>query len=188
MLLLLIACGRYHSPSCEETTRVVDDDELLPDLDITVTDLLANAAGERIVPAQVFDIDRNVLEVTAVSVETTRGDGDAEWTDAEEVDEVSYRLGFGDYYPNIFLLCAGGLSVPTVLDVAREDEAGTLVAEGDLHATPDQLAVGQISVSGTVTTTEGDWTSLRSAYAGYDEDRLTGLQLQTRQDIALDWR
>lgn len=188
MLLLLLACGRYHSPSCEETTRVVDDDEVLPGLELTVTDLLANAAGERIVPAQVFDIDRNVLEVTAVSVETTRGDGDAEWTDAEEVDEVSYRIGFGDSYPNIFLLCAGGLSVPAVLDVARVDEAGALVAEGDLHATPDELAVGQISASGTVTTTAGDWSSLRSAFAGYEDDRLTGVQLQNKQSIALDWR
>lgn len=188
MLLFLIACAIVHSPRCDETTRSLDDDELLPDLDITVTDLLANTAGERIVPAQVFDIDRNVLEVTAISVETTRGDGDAEWTDAEEVDDVSYRPGFGEYYPNIYLLCTGGLSVPAVLDVTREDEAGALEAEGDLHATPDELAAGQIEFSGTVTTTAGDWASMRSAFAGYEEDRLTGVQLQNKQGIALDWR
>ena len=188
MFLLLLACGRYHSPSCEETTRTLDDDEVLPDLDVTVTDLLADVAGERVVPAQVYDSDRNVLEVTAISVETTRGDGDAEWTDAEEVDDVSYRLGFGDYYPSIFLLCAGGLSVPAAFDAARVDEAGALEAEGDLHATPDELAVGQVSFSGTVTTTAGDWTSMRSAFAGYEDDALTGLQLQNKQTIALDWR
>lgn len=188
MILLLLACGQTHSPGCESTTRSVADDELLPDLDFTVADLFAGLSGERIVAAQVLDDDRAVLEVAAVSVNTARGEGAAEWTDSVSVDNVTPYFGIGDQHLMMAVVCDGGLAVPATLDVAREDGAGTLTADATMSATPGELAGAEVSVRGTVVSTEGDWSTMRSAYAGFTEGRLTGLQLQDKHDIRVDWR
>lgn len=187
-ILALSACGRAHSPSCDSTTRTIADDELLPDLDFSVADLFADVAGERVVPAQILGEGREVVEVAAVAVTAGRGEGDAEWTDSVPVDNVTPFFGIGDRYVDIYVRCDGGLSVPATLAVARGDEAGALSAEGELNARPEDLAVESVQVSGGVTSTEGEWTSMVSAYAGYAEGQLVGLQLQSGRDIVVDWR
>ncbi|GDX82488.1 hypothetical protein LBMAG42_42990 [Deltaproteobacteria bacterium] len=187
MLFLLLACGQTHTPGCESTTREIADDEPLPDLELSVADLFAGLAGERIVPAQVLGDDREVLEVAAVSVTAARGEGGAEWTNAEAVDNVRPYFGIGDEYLLIGVVCDGGLTVPTTLDVAREDGGGALAADATLKASPTELARGSVSLSSATVSADGDWATFKSAYAGFEAGRLTSLQLQDSHDIRLDW-
>lgn len=187
MLLLLFACGQTHTPGCESTTREIADDEPLPDLELSVADLFAGLAGERLVPARVVGDEGDVLEVAAVSLTATRGEGSAEWTEAESVDNVRPHFGIGDEYLMINVVCNGGLAVPTALDVAREDGGGALAADATLEATPAGLARAAVRISGGAVSADGDWTTFKSAYAGFEAGRLTGVQLQGGGDIQLNW-
>lgn len=187
-LLLLAACGRTHRPGCDVSTRTLPMDEVLPDLDFTLADLFADLGGERVVPAQFLDADRSVLETAAVSVELTATDADALWTDAVPIDIVTPTFGIGDYYLMMYVACSSGVTADATLDVAREDDAATLTADAALSATPDELAAGAARVESEEVTGEGDWSDVTFAYAGYGEGLLEGVQLQSENDITVDWR
>lgn len=154
LALGLPACGHSHRASCDSTSRDLADDELLPDLDYTVSDLLASLASERVVPAQLLGDGRVQTGVSAVAVTLTRGEGTARWTDSILVDLVTTHFQ----------------------------------GDGPLAARVDDLVGEQVSVAATTTSGDGEWSAVRSAYAGYTEGLLTGVQLQTSGDIVVDWR
>lgn len=188
LALGLAACGHSHRPSCDSTSRDLADDELLPDLDYTVSDLLASLAGERVVPAQLLGDGRVQTGVSAVAVTLTRGEGTARWTDSVPVDLVTTHFGFGDDYLLMAVICDSGVNVPAHVSVARQDGSGSVEGDGPLAARVDDLVNEQVSVAATTASGDGDWSEVRSAYAGYTEGLLTGVQLQTRDDIVVDWR
>lgn len=61
-------------------------------VDYPLTELFASLAGERVVPAQVLDADREVVGTAAVAVALTPIDAGATWTDSVPVDVVTTRV------------------------------------------------------------------------------------------------
>lgn len=94
-LLLLAACHQENEPTCEITTTTLADDEALPGLDVTVADLFADVAGERVITVEVLDRGGAVQDVADVSVTTTRAAGDATWSEPEWLDHKTWALGLG---------------------------------------------------------------------------------------------
>lgn len=185
----LAGCGQIHSQRCDTTERVLTDEEPLPDLDVSVANLFADAAGRRVVLAQVLDGAGNMSGTEALEVGVGREEGSAIWTDVEVVEESSPYFGFGDLEPNILVICEGGLVVPASLEVAQAEGDDSMRSEAELLATPSELAADTFEVLGAPADYTGNWAPMRSAWAQFADGELSGLQLQEAGNrIVRDWR
>ncbi len=189
-LLVAPGCQRVFEPSCQSDTRDLADDEALPDLDVSVAELYAAIAGERVVPAQVLGPGAAADEVATVGVSVTRGEGRATWTESSVVEEqVGTRFGIGSLDEGILVICHAGLDAPASVAVDRADGSAELQAEGTLSAVADDLE-DDVTVSVRADTVDGTggWSDVNAAFVGFGEGALTGVQLQANDDIVLDWR
>jgi len=124
-------CGTTYMPSCEDTVRVVTDDEMLP-IGLTVADLSADLATGRQAPGLWADDTP-----TTVSFSATRGEGAAEWIESEPIT-VEERGGppFSKTYPMIAVLCAARARIPIDLSLTTDD--GELAIQHGAWATASE--------------------------------------------------
>lgn len=172
-LLLLTGCIQVHRPSCETTTRDLDEDERVAEIAVSAADLMTLMTGE-------FGFAGEWPEDGPVSGTTTvaRGDGAATGVESIRVDTVTKGgFGFGQEVLLIDVQCVSSISVPVDITLQTTDGAVDVAVPG-LAAADDQAGltdgVPEFMFAGATFT--GDTVTAIPAPA--DPDATAGLELQ----------
>ena len=127
-LLLLLGCRL--ATECQTVATEVDDDEAdLGDLAFTPAEVLAAIEGLRRFPASTAD-----GAVLATTLDLVRGEGPAEFPDAEFVETGRWESSLSADY--MLIICLDSLEIPVLAALTTEDD--TFAIEGDT------LAVSQV--------------------------------------------
>ncbi len=139
-LLLALACHLDESSVCVTTDRVVGDDEVLGDLEITAGELTADVVG-----AHAFTAGSGT-HAGAGTLTLARGAGDVIFRDAEWETVKEWEPGFFEDEMLMYIGCVDVVSVPMDASVATDDGAFTIAgpavgsARGEIDVQGDTLA------------------------------------------------
>lgn len=172
-LLLLIGCIQVHRPSCETTTRDVEEDERVAEIAVSAADLMTLMVGEFSFAGEWPD-DGPVSGTTGV----TRGEGAAMGVESTRVDTVTNGgFGFGREVLLLDVQCVSSISVPVDITLQTTDGVVDIAVPGS--ATVDDRAglndgVPEFMFAGATFT--GDAVTAIPAPA--DPNAIAGLEMQ----------
>jgi len=186
ILLLLVACGTVHTPTCTSTTEDVPDDAVIEAWGVTAESLYAPVIGAREVGLR--DEDGGTHPST---LGLTRGAASATFTTVTYGDKETPSDTIGDLYLTIAVHCPGGLTVPVDVDLASDDATVGLTAPAplaftDLAETAQPAdATAALSADDTLPSGSAEGGGLTLAFVG---DRLDRLQVyEAGGDTVLTW-
>lgn len=125
-LLLLAGCIQVHRPSCETTTRELDEDELVAEIAVSAADLMTLMEGEFNFAGEWPD-DGPVSGTTGL----TRGEGAVTGIESTRVDTVTNGgFGFGREVLLLDVQCVSSISVPVDITVQTTDGTVDIAVSG----------------------------------------------------------
>lgn len=164
-LLLTLACHLDENSVCVVTDRVVGDDEVLGDLEITAAELAAEAVGTHAFTAS------SGRYAGAGTLTLARGAGDVIFHDAAWETVKEWEPGFFEDDTLMYFACDDDVSVPMDAIVATDDGAFAVAGPG----VGSTFRGGELVVrSDTLTDASGGAHTL---YAAFFDAALTGLRV-----------
>jgi hypothetical protein len=192
LMSLLVACGTVTRPTCDQTTREVDDDEDLGAIGATVAELTAGLD----VPT-VVDLRDSAGGLHSTEVSATRAAGPATFTDGTKGVLITPTLGFGSYYLAVGVMCDD--TVTFAMDLRLVSDDGVVDVAGPATATTGRISFDsvplsierQLDLEEDVIPPPSVPSNVATMEVTYDEDVLLSVygvhQVPPDDEVAVEW-